>query len=33
VQRLLLAPLTFANRHPGGALASAGAAAALGLGA
>jgi quercetin dioxygenase-like cupin family protein len=33
VQRLLLAPLTFADRHPRGALASVGAAAALGLGA
>src|SRR5262249_13311194 len=33
VQRLLLAPLTLADRHPRGALASIGAAAALGLGA
>lgn len=31
VQRLLLAPLTFAERHPRGALASIGTAAALGL--
>jgi hypothetical protein len=31
VQRLLIAPLTFANRHPRRALASIGAAAALGL--
>jgi quercetin dioxygenase-like cupin family protein len=33
VQRLLLAPLTFVDRHPRGTLASVGAAAALGLGA